>query len=204
MSHSASSQYCPVIDISLTCDAHITYENAVFSDGAVVCHVAVGHQEGIAAHFGHSLAAGLGTPVDGGALTNSHIVTEFHIGHLSVKLEVLRDSSHNGSGENAAILSHSDIIKNRGVGKNLAAVTNLDELVNIGIRADFHIVTNLCIRMNAGKRMNSCAHIFFYFIFSLTILATAVLIVCPDLYAVTLACRKPPVRRRSPMRSSSL
>ena len=159
MRHGAAAEYGPVVNVCFSCDTDVTNKNTVISHCAIVSHVGVGHKQGIAADLCNPLAAGFGASVDGGTFTHCHIVSKFHIGHFSVEFEVLRNGSHNGPRENAAVFAHLHIVENGGVGKDFAVVSDFDEFVNISVRAHFHIFAEFGIRVDAGKRMNLCTHI---------------------------------------------
>ena len=101
----SASDNCPVTYFGLTGDADVAYEYAVLADGAVVRNVDVGHYEGIVADSGYALAAGLGSAVDCGAFANVDAVTNLHVSHLALELEVLRDGAYNGSRKYGAVLA---------------------------------------------------------------------------------------------------
>ena len=112
------------------------------------------HYQGVAAHLGDTLAAGLGTPVDGGALTYGHIVAYLDISHLTVKLEVLRLGAHNRSRIYGAVASHRDIFEYGSVRQYLAAVTYLDVVIYECIWSDLDIVPEDCFRTYRCKWMD--------------------------------------------------
>ena len=154
MNHGASSEYCPVVDVGLTCYAHIADENAVVSDTAIVGYVHIGHNESVIADLGHALAAGLCSTVDGCALAYVHAVANLNIGNLSVKLEVLRHGSDDSSGEHVAILSHPGVRQYGGVRIDMASVTYFNIVVDICIWSNFDVISELRTRMHCCKWMN--------------------------------------------------
>lgn len=201
MCDGAASEYGPVVNVGLTCDADIADEDAVVADRAVMCHMGVRHEKGVAAHLGHTLAAGLGATVDGSAFADVHTVADLDISHLAVELEVLRDGTYDSSGEHVAVLSYLYIVEDGRMREDLRSLTYLYEFVDICVWSDLDAVSQFCVWMHASKWMDFCHG---YFIASRRALAALVLIECPDLYPVTFALKKPPTSLRSPMRSSSL
>ena len=144
----------PVVDVSLAGYSHVAYEYAVVAHAAVMRHMHVGHDERVVAYSGHSLAAGLGAAVDGGALPYGHVVAYLHIGLLAVELQVLGDSAHDGSGEDLAVVAHGDVGENVGMGIDLAVVPDGHVVVDEGVGSDLDVLSQFCVRAHCRERMN--------------------------------------------------
>ena len=98
----ASTDYCPVVNVSLSGYAYIADEYAMVADVAVMGNVYIGHYQGVVSDAGNALAAGLGATVDSGALAYGDIVSYLYIGNLSLELEVLRLGTYYCTGEHTA------------------------------------------------------------------------------------------------------
>ena len=176
------------------------------ADCTVMGDMDIRHYESIVADLGHAFAAGLGTTVDGSALTDSDTVADFDIGDFTVEFQVLRNSSDYSTREDFAVLAECYIFIDYSIRMNLAAVTDGNVIINESKRADFYVVAEFCLRADECKRMD-VIHFVLYFTSEssfLTAFAAFVLIVCPGLKAEISALRKPPESLRSPIRSSSL
>ena len=126
----------------------------MIADTAVVGNVYIGHDECIITHLCHTLAACLGTPVDGCALADVDTVTDFNIGDFTVKLEVLRYSSDDSSRENIAVLAHPGVRKDGCVRIDMASVTYFNIVVNICVWSNFDVVSELGSGMHCCKWMD--------------------------------------------------
>ena len=178
----------PVVDVGLAREAHVTHEDAVVADAAVVGDVHVRHYQGVAAHAGDSLAAGPGAAVDGGAFANVDAVAYLHPSHLSVELEVLGNSSHDGSGEHRAVAAQLYVRENGGVRQYPAAGAYLYVVFNVCVGSDLHVFCKTGSGMNGGKRVN-IGHNYLIFKCLLISRAACVLSECPGLNASTRAFR---------------
>ena len=144
----------PVMDIRLSGQSGIAYDNAVIANLAVVRNVGIGHDERVASDTGYAFSAGLGAPVDGGALADVHPVSNFHPAFFSLEFEVLRDGAHYGAREYGAVLSHFYVVQDGGSVHDVAGVSNFYMVVNIGERAHNDIFSQFGSGMYAGKGMN--------------------------------------------------
>ncbi len=80
----AAADYGEVIHNYLACElGGVTYDNVVAHD-AVVRHVAVSHDKGVAAHY--RTATGIGATVHGHTLAQSGVVADDSEGFLPVEL----------------------------------------------------------------------------------------------------------------------
>ena len=145
---------CPVFDVGLTCDAGVAYKDAMVADCTVMGDMDIRHYESIVTDLGHAFAAGLGTTVDGSALTDSDTVTDFDIGGLTVEFQVLRNSSYYSTREDFAVLAECNVFIYYSIRMNLAAVTDGNVIINECKRADFYIVAKFCLRADECKRMD--------------------------------------------------
>ena len=156
--YGASADYRPVVDIGLACKAYEAHKDTVVTYPAVVCHMDIGHDEHIVSYLRHTFAAGIGPPVDCGALPYCNIVAYLHISHFAVEFEILRSGTDHGAWIYSAVLTHLHILKDICVREQFASVANLDIAFDIAERSYFDIVANLGIRMNNSCRMYFLRH----------------------------------------------
>ena len=154
MSLGSAADDGPVSDLGLAGNADIADEDAVVSYGTIVGDMHVRHYQCVASDLGDALAAGLGAPVDGDTFTDGDIVSYLHIGYLSVKLEVLRNGSKNGSREDFAVLSHLHVRINHSVRMYLAAVSDFYIFVNECVWPDLDVVSENRLRADGSKWMD--------------------------------------------------
>jgi hypothetical protein len=94
----------------------------------------------VIANLRDALSAGLGSAVDGSALTDGDIVAYLDVGYLPVELEVLGDGADYGAGEYLTMLSYLDIGEYGCVGMYFGIVAYLDIGVDEGIGAYFNML----------------------------------------------------------------
>ena len=82
----------------------IAYDTLV-AYNSIVSYMDTFHEEVVAAHYGTSL--GSCAAVDGHILADGIVVAHFGSGFLAAKLEVLRDGTDNGSGEDGIAAAHA-------------------------------------------------------------------------------------------------
>ena len=169
------------MDVRLSGQSGIAYDNAVIANLAVVGNVGVGHDERIASHAGYALSAGLRTPVDGGALADVHPVSNLHPAFFSLEFEVLRDGTHHGARKYGAVLSHFYVVQDGGSVHDVATVSNLHILINVGEGAHDNVVSQFGSGIYAGKGMNLIHSLAGYFSRALRAFAAFVLMECPGL-----------------------
>ena len=141
MSLRTATDDCPVIYLSFTGYSYVTYQNTVISDFAIVSHVYIRHEEGVAADFCHALSAGLCATVDGDTFADGNIVTDLHVSNLSFELEVLRNSTYYRARIYLAILAHFHIRENDCVWLNLASVSDLYIVIDECVRSYLYVVS---------------------------------------------------------------
>ena len=141
-----TSQDGPVVDFRFSCYAYIAGKDAVVSDYTIVGDVHIGHNQGVAADPGDELAAGLGAPVDSGALAYGHVVTHLDIGNLPFVFQVLRDGTDHGAREYLAVPAHPYITIDHRVRMDLATVADLYIIVDECEWSDLYVVAQDCIR----------------------------------------------------------
>ena len=92
-----------------------------------------------------SLTAGGGATVDGAALADNIVVANLDSSIFTGKFQILRHSSNDGTGEDAAVLANTGAGEDGHIGANPSAVTNLDILVDGGKIGNFNVLANLGI-----------------------------------------------------------
>ena len=98
VNESTSTDYGVVVDNYLTGNLSAIRHNHVVAYANVVGDVRIRHNETVVSHNG--LAFGGSTAIHGNALAQSGVVADNCNSILTVKLEVLRNSRDNSTGEN--------------------------------------------------------------------------------------------------------
>jgi hypothetical protein len=117
-----SANNCPIIDISLSRHSNITGENAVVAYATIMCNMYIRHDEAVVTYYGSISLAGSRAAIDGHTLPDSCIVSNDDVALFSMELEILGFCSDYGTGENFAIFTYSDIIKNSGIRSYTATI----------------------------------------------------------------------------------
>ena len=154
---SATADHCEIIDHNLAGTLYGIRHDYVVTDHTVVGHMAVGHDQAVAAY--HGLALGGCAAVDGHTLTDSGVVTDNGYRFLAAELQVLWRTGDNRAGIDCTILADACAFHDGNVRTDTSTFTDLDILINSDKRI-YHYT-----RMDLRCRMDICQRLFHsYFI----------------------------------------
>ncbi len=141
-------------------EVHAVGDDDVIAQDAVVSEVDISHQQAVGAHGG--LLAIRSATVDGHALADGGAITYFSGGVFTGELEVLRDRTDDGTGEDPALFADARAVHQHGVGSDPTAVT--DHHIAVHTRKGFHgdVLAELRIGVDVGEfrdahRAGACA-----------------------------------------------
>jgi hypothetical protein len=137
-----------VIHYDFTCQLCRVGHNDVITQDAVVCHMAVCHDQVVVSDDGLTFAER--TTMHRNELTQYAVVADDRPSYLAVELEVLRDSSDHSGREYMAMFAQLGVLTDSGIGVDDTTVSDLYVLVNEDERTYFYI------RADLGFRMNTC------------------------------------------------
>ena len=96
----------------------------------------------------NGLSLGCGTTVDGYVLTDEVVITYFGRCLFADKLQVLRDGTDDGSGENLIAVADAGTIKDGNVRHDNIVIADDYILVDEAERPDLYVLSDLCFRIN--------------------------------------------------------
>ena len=140
-----------IAHLNLAGELHGVRHDDVVTQHAVVCHVAVGHDQAVVANDG--LATRCSSAVNGNKLANRRVVADDGHRFLALELEILRDIAHHGTCVDVTVASNACTGANHGVAVDDAAVANHHIVVDSDKGPDFHVIANLCSGVDASQRL---------------------------------------------------
>ena len=135
-----SGHYAPVFYIHLSGQGRIADQDAVPAHITVVGDVDVRHHQGVVPDTGDSLAAGFGSPVDGGAFSDIHPVADLYPGLFSLEFQVLGNAAHDGAREDGTVPADLHMVQDGGVVQDSASVANFSVCIDEGKGPHLYIV----------------------------------------------------------------
>src|SRR5262249_44815736 len=143
----------PILDDDVPRQPHAVAEDYVVADPDVVCDVAVGHQQVVAADAGEG-AATSGTSMDGNELADSVTIPDARFSTFAAILQVLRGHANRAVREKDVVLADPGGAFEVVVRHESRPAADLDFGAHHAKRPDFSVLRDSCERIDDGGRMN--------------------------------------------------
>ena len=132
----------------MACQLNRVGNDAVVSNGAIMRHMDIGHDQAIASYFCFKPVGS--TTADSGKFPDYGIISNDGGCLLAGKFEVLRQRRDDGTGKYLDAFANSGSVHNYSIGPNPTVVADFNISANCSERLNFYIFTDPGIRMNIG------------------------------------------------------
>ena len=158
VNEASATDNCKIVYFNLSGQLAGIADYHVVADNAVVCNVAIGHDETVVADYG--LAFGCCAAVYGDALAEHTVIAYDSEGVFSAELEVLRYTAQHCSWEDCYILAKARAGKDGDVAAYAATVAYFNVGIDSREWSDLDILAYLCLGIDRYELMGHALFVF--------------------------------------------